>query len=902
MKDHEIFTIPPTPSNSPETVVIPDDHSIFLISILYPLLFLLSVFIYFLLRAYFPSFYILRVNKLNKSFISEKKTILKNIVYDELSDLNTESVENQNTVLEPLLKFRRKIKKTKPASTQPFFPSKPQLLNTSSSSASIDTQNSYASIDSTVHEKLETNEDTSENCCRSTLNGIKNLFSIFFAKDMDLLNVLNLDQLIFLRMIRLIIQLLFGYMVPSFSFLLPLYHLQPQDPSCHSFCKNLMNQTFSEANRSSLAMLKCSSVSTNLASGSSLSFEVNCLELWAPVFSMCWCSILTIWLIRREYKKVIFFRNNVYWQKKKPPELYTILLDEIPENVKLSSKREIFTHFDKLFPGKVEKIDVVATKGKSHRVLEKLYMIGEQREAVYNSLQRLFVMPNADQEQISNLEDQLQELNEKFESVKHKYFSLLEKIEISPGLDRVTSVFVTFNSAVSSTIAEQTLVHEQKDMIIERAVEPSNVDFKIIGYSESNLTFRKYISRFVFFLIIIFWGTLTTFVSGITNPESIRHALEKLSEEFPRVGPLINRFLFDYGQQIDLVAPLTLIALLAGVNPFIRQLSTFHVRHSESEIDEINTFYYFIFLVIQLFLFYGIAGTIFLLLQEIIDNPKALLYTLAQTIPKNAAFYISFIITKLFTMLSMELLRVPALFVGLFRWILKGRDITMYDFEKEVLGLQNPKLPTHYYLSSTKAELLLIYFIATTYISIQPLIAPAALVFFILAYVIYGNNFMNLYLQRYDSGGQSWPNVYWCLTSALLTSQITLIAVLLIKEGFKQVFAMWIVFLATLGTFHIMDSRFKKLLKSIPLNIAQKIDQEVEELEDIEKEKNKVKVKKISPAVFHYERLENEPYYLKYLKTEDKQKKRNKSKRRTIYVYDYSIPVLNEPVRINVQS
>jgi len=125
---------------------------------------------------------------------------------------------------------------------------------------------------------------------------------------------------------------------------------------------------------------------------------------------------------------------------------------------------------------------------------------------------------------------------------------------------------------------------------------------------------------------------------------------------------------------------------------------------------------------------------------------------------------------------------------------------------------------------STTGWLLLIFFIATTYIAIQPLIAPTALVFFMFAYLVYGTNFLNLTLQKYDTGGQQWPNYYWCLMSGLFAGQVTTIAVLIVKQGIQQVVAMWVLVAVTTGVSTVISGRYKRLASSIPLSTAQRID------------------------------------------------------------------------------
>lgn len=847
----------------------------------YPILFLACVFFYLLARIIFPQYFILRIHKLNTSYvITRSKDYL---FYREPES----SISDQGSY------------KTSTSSTTPLLQSlrqNPANVNQDSSYNSIEFGQSMTGANDTIDLKRITyNEYLKFSFLQKVRlrigNGLKSLFLVLFVKDKQVLDLCGLDQLLILRMIRLMTKLLLGYMIPCLLFLLPLYQVQQQDPSCLSFCDyyNLNSSSNNDAynskcvcnfiQKSSLAMLKCTRQSSD---NSSFSFDLNCIQLWGPVFAMTWCTLLTLFMLQYEYKKVIYLRNNIYWKEKKPPQLYTILLDEIPAGIGLSSKQDIFEHFNGLFPNKIVKVDVAATKGRRQKVLTRLRKLGLQRNNVLYKLQRVkfkntvYTKPQtkimfchkkkyfARIDAVEDLESRLEKYNKEFCRIKKKYKRYEEKGKTDNDDNICTSAFITFNSAAASTIVRQTLIHERKNITVIGAPEPSNIYFEFLGNTPSNLTFRRYFSTFLFVLIIIFWGTLTTAVTGIANPSTIKSAF-----------PFLRRFFSQYEEFLSLVAPLTLIILLSTVSPLIRYIASLQVRASESEIDNIKTFYYFFFVVVQVFLFYGVAGTVFITLENVINSPKTLLYSLAQTIPQNATFYIGFIVTKMFTMLGLGLLRLPQFAMQFLRRILFGTDYTKTDIAKVHMGLPHLRHPTHSYLASTKSQLFLIYFIATTYVAIQPLIAPTAFVFFIFAYIVYGNNFLNVSLQRYDTGGKAWPMYHVFILSGILTSQITLIAVLTIKGGFEQVFILWFLFFFTIGASHIINQRYKKLIENIPLNIALQIDKE--------SKKRLGKLKFENSSLFEYESLTGRPGYLK------------PNRRSGVTLFNYEQPILREP-------
>ena len=89
-------------------------------------------------------------------------------------------------------------------------------------------------------------------------------------------------------------------------------------------------------------------------------------------------------------------------------------------------------------------------------------------------------------------------------------------------------------------------------------------------------------------------------------------------------------------------------------------------------------------------------------------------------------------------------------------------------------------------------KMLMLLVLAQTFCLLAPLVLPAAALVFGVANVVYKYLFLQVFEQRgagselYDSGGLLWLSVVKCVTVGLLCSHFTLMAVLVLKEGWFQ--------------------------------------------------------------------------------------------------------------------
>ncbi|MED6131573.1 CSC1-like protein hyp1 [Stylosanthes scabra] len=107
----------------------------------------------------------------------------------------------------------------------------------------------------------------------------------------------------------------------------------------------------------------------------------------------------------------------------------------------------------------------------------------------------------------------------------------------------------------------------------------------------------------------------------------------------------------------------------------------------------------------------------------------------------------------------------------LYRHRIFGGGETSEDFEA-------PSIPYH----REVPRILFFGLLGVTYFILAPLILPFLLVYFCIGYIIYRNQLLNVYVARYQTGGEFWPTVHNYTIFSLLLMHIILIGTFGLKK------------------------------------------------------------------------------------------------------------------------
>ncbi|KAA8532928.1 hypothetical protein F0562_032955 [Nyssa sinensis] len=142
---------------------------------------------------------------------------------------------------------------------------------------------------------------------------------------------------------------------------------------------------------------------------------------------------------------------------------------------------------------------------------------------------------------------------------------------------------------------------------------------------------------------------------------------------------------------------------------------------------------------------------------------------LAVVVPAQASFFIAYVVTSGWTSTSTELFRIIPLICCLITKPFTQRT----DDEFEV-----PSLPYHRDIP----RVLFFGLLGITYFFLAPLILPFLLVYFCLAYIIYRNQFINVYAPNNETGGKFWPIVHNSMIFSLVLMHAIAVGIFTLKK------------------------------------------------------------------------------------------------------------------------
>ncbi|KAL0439393.1 UNVERIFIED_CONTAM: CSC1-like protein RXW8 [Sesamum latifolium] len=136
-----------------------------------------------------------------------------------------------------------------------------------------------------------------------------------------------------------------------------------------------------------------------------------------------------------------------------------------------------------------------------------------------------------------------------------------------------------------------------------------------------------------------------------------------------------------------------------------------------------------------------------------------------------ATYFMTFVLTSGCASLSSEIIQPFPLLCNLFhRYILRNMDDSSYSTYTFPYHTEVPRV-------------LLFGVLGFTCSTMAPLILPFLLVYFFLAYLVYRNQILNVYVTEYDTGGLYWPIVHNTTIFSLVLTQIIALGVFGMKES-----------------------------------------------------------------------------------------------------------------------
>ncbi|KAK8259949.1 hypothetical protein V6Z12_D13G089700 [Gossypium hirsutum] len=247
---------------------------------------------------------------------------------------------------------------------------------------------------------------------------------------------------------------------------------------------------------------------------------------------------------------------------------------------------------------------------------------------------------------------------------------------------------------------------------------------------------------------------------GLTN-------LNQLEIWFPSLKSILT--ITFVSQVITGYLPSLILQLfLKIVPPIMEFLSSIqgYICHSDIEKSACNKVLWFT--IWNIFFATVFSGSVLYQVSIFLD-PKHIPAKLASAVPAQASFFIAYVVTSGWTSTSSELFRIIPLI-----WSLIRKPFTCCSDEE----FEVPSIPYHRDIP----RILFFGLLGITYFFLAPLILPFLLVYLCLAYIIYRNQFLNVYAPKYETAGKFWPIVHNSMIFSLVLMQAIAIGLFTLKK------------------------------------------------------------------------------------------------------------------------
>lgn len=479
----------------------------------------------------------------------------------------------------------------------------------------------------------------------------------------------------------------------------------------------------------------------------------------------------TCYVLLKEYEIVASMRLHFLASAKRRPDQFTVLVKNIPPDPD-ESVSELVEHFFL-----VNHRDHYLT----HQVVydaSKLSKLVEKKTSMQNWLDyyQLKYERNPSTRPIcktgflglcGNKVDAIEHYTDEINKLSEEEAAEREKIK-KDDKSIMPAAFVSFRTRWGAAVCAQTQQTRNPTLwLTEWAPEPRDVYWNNLAVPFVSLTVKRLIVAVAFFFLTFFFMIPIAFVQSLANIEGIEKALPFLKPiiEVPFIKSFIQGFLPGIALKIFLILLPTILMMMSKFEGFL-SLSALERRAASK---------YYMFLLVNVFLGSIITGTAFEQLHTFIhqsanDIPK----TIGVAIPMKATFFITFIMVDGWAGIAGEILRLKPLIM----YHLKNFFLVKTEKDRE-----EAMDPGSIGFDSAEPQIQLYFLLGLVYAVVTPFLLPFIIVFFVLAYVVFRHQIINVYNQEYESGATFWPAVHGRIIVALIISQLLLLGLLSTKDA-----------------------------------------------------------------------------------------------------------------------
>ncbi|XP_060173354.1 CSC1-like protein RXW8 [Lycium barbarum] len=524
-------------------------------------------------------------------------------------------------------------------------------------------------------------------------------------------------------------------------------------------------------------------------------FWVHCLALYIISCSACL-------LLYFEYKSISRKRLAYFTSSLSHPRYFTVLVRAIPK-----SKEESYSHtLEKFFT------NYYASSYLSHQIV---YRSGSVQKLLTDA-EEVFRMLKTTQKELYDSGSNFMRCglcggttssfkmlpNERGRDKGRDDYdgSVLRKKECAAAV-------VFFRNRYAALVASQGLQSSNPmSWVTDLAPEPDDMYWSNICVPYRLLWIRKIALLVASILFVAF------FLVPVSLTQSLVH-LDKLQKTFPFLRGILKR---DGVTQLltGYLPSVVLILFSYMVPPLMMLFSKMEGSISRSGRKRSACIKVLCFFIWNVFFGNIVSGSVIERLNKIFKDVNNLLST---AVPSTATFFMTYVLTSGWASLSVELLQPFGLICRLFsRFILRNKEVESHG---------TLTFPYH----TEVPRILLFGLFGFAYAILSPLILPFLVVYFSIAYLVYRNQILNVYVTKYQTGGTYWPIVHNTTIFSVVLMQIIALAVFGFKKSSSTSSFIIPLIICTLLFHEYCRERFGPLFKNPPAQILIDMDRDDEE-------------------------------------------------------------------------
>ncbi|KAL9246357.1 hypothetical protein vseg_019902 [Gypsophila vaccaria] len=332
-------------------------------------------------------------------------------------------------------------------------------------------------------------------------------------------------------------------------------------------------------------------------------------------------------------------------------------------------------------------------------------------------------------------------------------------------LVEVRSAFVFFRSRYGATVASRLQQSENPtEWVTEKAPDPDDVHWPFFQSTFLKRWMSKVVIIVTYIIVTVLFILPVLLVQGLTN-------LSQLEILFPFLQSIWSA---KYVRQVitGYLPNLILQLFLNLIPPVMEFLSSIqgHISNSEIQRSACNKFLWF--MIWNVFFVNVLSGSVFTQLTELLDL-RNIPSHLATSVPGQASFFIAYVVTSGWTSTSSDLFRIIQ-----FAHSLLQKCCCCCANKNNTEEYEVPYIRYHREIP----KILFFGLLGITYFFLAPLILPFLLVYFSLAYLIFKNQFINVYSPKFETAGRFWPTVHNSMIFSLLLMHSIAVGIFTLKK------------------------------------------------------------------------------------------------------------------------